>query len=33
VWKEKPGSIGSSSIVMDIQPTKLEPDSHTPDLD
>ncbi|KAL5122839.1 mRNA-decapping enzyme subunit 2 [Glycine soja] len=32
VWKAKPGSIGSSSTVMDIQPTKPEPDSHTPDL-
>ncbi|KHN33258.1 hypothetical protein glysoja_043705 [Glycine soja] len=33
VWKAKPGSIGSSSTVMDIQPTKPEPDSYTPDLD
>ncbi|KAH1042062.1 hypothetical protein GYH30_024398 [Glycine max] len=33
VRKAKPGSIGSSSTVMDIQPTKPEPDSYTPDLD
>ncbi|KAG4952313.1 hypothetical protein JHK85_046180 [Glycine max] len=32
VWKAKPGSIGSSSTVMDIQPTKPEPDSHTLDM-
>ncbi|RZB61234.1 mRNA-decapping enzyme subunit 2 isoform B [Glycine soja] len=32
VWKAKPGSIGSSSTVMDMQPTKPETDSHTLDV-
>lgn len=32
MWKAKHGSTGSSSNVMDSQPTKPEPDSHALDV-